>query len=204
MKLIQIQMGDNVAVALSPVEAGEQVSVGVWTLTAAESIPQGHKLALVPLKPGDLVYKYGCAIGRVTNPVPAGGWVHTHNMTTNLSARTHFSYHPAVQTLEPEEPEQFLGYLRPDGRVATRNEIWVLPTVGCVNEIASQLAADNQDLVGGGAWKGFTPFLTPTGAARRGRTTPTPGPSWLDWPAIPTRRRCWWWGWDARTCNAAS
>lgn len=203
MKLIQIQMGDNVAVALSPVEAGEQVSVGGWTLTAAESIPQGHKLALVPLKPGDLVYKYGCAIGRVTASVPAGGWVHTHNMTTNLSARIDFSYHPAVKRLEPEEPEQFLGYLRPDGRAATRNEIWVLPTVGCVNEIASQLAADNQDLVGG-AWRGFTPFHTPTGAVRRGRTTPIPGPFWLDWPAIPMRRRCWWWGWDARTCNAAS
>ena len=167
MKLIQIQMGDNVAVALSPVEAGEQVSVGGRTLTAAESIPQGHKLALVPLKPGDLVYKYGCAIGRVTTPVPAGGWVHTHNMTTNLSARTHFSYRPTVQALESEEPEQFLGYLRPDGRAATRNEIWILPTVGCVNEIASQLAADNQDLVGGSV-EGLYAFPHPYGCSQTG------------------------------------
>ena len=167
MKLIQIQMGDNVAVALAPVEAGEQVSVGGRTLTAAESIPQGHKLALVPLKPGDLVYKYGCAIGRVTTPVPAGGWVHTHNMTTNLSARTHFSYRPTVQALESEEPEQFLGYLRPDGRAATRNEIWILPTVGCVNEIASQLAADNQDLVGGSV-EGLYAFPHPYGCSQTG------------------------------------
>ena len=167
MKLIQIQMGDNVAVALAPVEAGEQVSVGGRTLTAAESIPQGHKLALVPLKPGDLVYKYGCAIGLVTTPVPAGGWVHTHNMTTNLSARTHFSYRPTVQALESEEPEQFLGYLRPDGRAATRNEIWILPTVGCVNEIASQLAADNQDLVGGSV-EGLYAFPHPYGCSQTG------------------------------------
>ena len=167
MKLIQIQMGDNVAVALAPVEAGEQVSVGGRTLTAAESIPQGHKLALVPLKPGDLVYKYGCAIGRVTASVPAGGWVHTHNMTTNLSAHTHFSYRPTVQALESEEPEQFLGYLRPDGRVATRNEIWILPTVGCVNEIASQLAADNQDLVGGSV-EGLYAFPHPYGCSQTG------------------------------------
>lgn len=167
MKLIQIQMGDNVAVALAPVEAGEQVSVGGRTLTAAESIPQGHKLALVPLKPGDLVYKYGCAIGRVTTPVPAGGWVHTHNMTTNLSARTHFTYRPTVQALESEEPEQFLGYLRPDGRAATRNEIWILPTVGCVNEIASQLAADNQDLVGGSV-EGLYAFPHPYGCSQTG------------------------------------
>lgn len=167
MKLIQIQMGDNVAVALAPVEAGEQVSVGGWTLTAAESIPQGHKLALVPLKPGDLVYKYGCAIGRATTPVPAGGWVHTHNMTTNLSAHTHFSYRPTVQALESEEPEQFLGYLRPDGRAATRNEIWILPTVGCVNEIASQLAADNQDLVGGSV-EGLYAFPHPYGCSQTG------------------------------------
>ena len=167
MKLIQIHTGDNVAVALAPVEAGEQVSVGGRTLTAAESIPQGHKLALVPLKPGDLVYKYGCAIGLVTTPVPAGGWVHTHNMTTNLSARTHFSYRPTVQALESEEPEQFLGYLRPDGRAATRNEIWILPTVGCVNEIASQLAADNQDLVGGSV-EGLYAFPHPYGCSQTG------------------------------------
>lgn len=167
MKLIQIHTGDNVAVALSTVEAGEQVSVGGWTLTAAESIPQGHKLALAPLKPGDLVYKYGCAIGRVTASVPAGGWIHTHNMTTNLSAHTHFSYRPTVQALESEEPEQFLGYLRPDGRAATRNEIWILPTVGCVNEIANQLAADNQDLVRGSV-EGLYAFPHPYGCSQTG------------------------------------
>ena len=155
------------AVALAPVEAGEQVSAGGRTLTAAEPIPQGHKLALTDLQPGDMVYKYGCVIGRVTAPVPAGGWVHTHNMTTNLSARTDFSYHPAVKALEPEEPEQFLGYLRPDGRAATRNEIWILPTVGCVNEIASQLAADNQDLVGGSV-EGLYVFPHPYGCSQTG------------------------------------
>lgn len=167
MKLIRIHTGDNVAVALSPVEAGEQVSAGGRTLTAAEHVPQGHKLALVPLKPGDLVYKYGCAIGRVTTSVPAGGWVHTHNMTTNLSAHTDFSYRPTVQALEPEEPEQFLGYLRPDGRAATRNEIWILPTVGCVNEIANQLAADNQDLVGESV-EGLYAFPHPYGCSQTG------------------------------------
>lgn len=167
MKLIRIHKGDNVAVALAPVEAGEQVSVGGRTLTAAELIPQGHKLALTDLRPGDMVYKYGCVIGQVTAPVPAGGWVHTHNMTTNLSARTDFSYHPAVKALELEEPEQFLGYLRPDGRAATRNEIWILPTVGCVNEIASQLAADNQDLVGGSV-EGLYAFPHPYGCSQTG------------------------------------
>ena len=167
MKLIQIHTGDNVAVALSPVEAGEQVSAGGRTLTAAEPIPQGHKLALTDLRPGDMVYKYGCPIGRVTAPVPAGGWVHTHNMTTHLSARTGFSYRPVDCALEPEEPEQFLGYLRPDGRAATRNEIWVLPTVGCVNEIACQLAAGNQDLVGGSV-EGLYAFPHPYGCSQTG------------------------------------
>ena len=113
------------------------------------------------------MYKYGCAIGRVTASVPAGGWVHTHNMTTNLSAHTHFSYRPTVQALESEEPEQFLGYLRPDGRAATRNEIWILPTVGCVNEIANQLAADNQDLVGGSV-EGLYAFPHPYGCSQTG------------------------------------
>ncbi len=167
MKLIRIHTGDNVAVALVPVAAGERVSVGERTLTAAEPIPQGHKLALTDMRPGDMVYKYGCAIGRVTAPVPAGGWVHTHNMTTNLSARTDFFYRPAARALTPEEPEQFLGYLRPDGRAATRNEIWILPTVGCVNEIASQLAAANQDLVKGSV-EGLYAFPHPYGCSQTG------------------------------------
>ncbi len=167
MKLIQIRTEDNVAVALSPVAAGETVQVGERRVTAAEPIPQGHKLALSELKPGDRVYKYGCVIGRITAPVPAGGWVHTHNMRTDLSAQTEFTYCPAVTPLTPAEPEQFLGYLRPDGRAATRNEIWILPTVGCVNEIVSQLAAENQDLVGGSV-EGIYAFPHPYGCSQTG------------------------------------
>ena len=167
MKLLRIHTSDNVAVALAPIAAGETLRAGERTVTAAEPIPQGHKLALTALKPGDMVYKYGCAIGRVTASVQAGGWVHVHNMATNLSACTEFAYHPAVRTLEPVEPEWFMGYVRPDGRAATRNEIWVLPTVGCVNEIACQLAAANQDLVKGSV-EGLHAFPHPYGCSQTG------------------------------------
>lgn len=167
MKVIRIHPRDNVAVALAPLAAGEPVQAGELTLAAAEAIPQGHKLALTGLEPGELVYKYGCPIGQITAPIPAGGWVHTHNMATNLTGEASFTYRPAVRPLAPAEPARFMGYLRPDGRAATRNEIWVLPTVGCVNEIACQLAGDSQDLVGGSV-EGIYAFPHPYGCSQTG------------------------------------
>ncbi len=160
---IQIHSSDNVAVALHPVPKGT-VFAGV---TAAMDIPQGHKMALSALQPGDQVRKYGFSIGHATAPVAPGEWVHTHNMATNLSGEMEYSYHPKVRFPEPVAPAHFQGYRRLDGRAAIRNEIWIIPTVGCVNDVAKALVRENQDLVTGSI-DGLYTFTHPFGCSQTG------------------------------------
>ena len=166
-KLIRINPRDNVAVALHPVAAGETLLVGGGAVTAAEEIPQGHKIALAAIAEGQPVVKYGFPIGHATADIAAGAWVHTHNMRTNLSGEEEYSYEPAVPAVELVEPETFMGFRRKDGRVAVRNEIWIIPTVGCVNDVAKKLAADSQDLVKGSV-EGLYAFTHPYGCSQTG------------------------------------
>ena len=166
-KLIRITPRDNVAVALHPVSKGETLTVDGVTVTALEDIPQGHKLALSPIVEGDAVVKYGYPIGHATAGVETGMWVHTHNMRTNLSGEEEYTYQPAVPEVTPVPAETFQGYRRKDGRAAVRNEIWIIPTVGCVNDVAKKLVADNQDLVSGSI-DGLYAFPHPYGCSQTG------------------------------------
>lgn len=171
MKVIRISELDNVAVALHPVAKGETVTVGAGeaalSVTAAEDIPQGHKIALRPIRKDENVIKYGFAIGHAVADIAAGQWVHTHNMQTNLSGEVEYSYHPALIFPEKVAPETFQGFLRKDGRAAIRNEIWIIPTVGCVNDVARKLVHDNQDLVTGSI-EGLYTFDHPFGCSQTG------------------------------------
>jgi len=160
---IQIHPTDNVAVALHTVPAGT-VFQGI---TALQEIPQGHKMALFPVQAGDSVIKYGFPIGHATETVSAGAWVHTHNMATNLSGEVEYRYEPDVHFPASVEPAVFRGYRRPDGRAATRNEIWIVPTVGCVNDVAKALVKENQDLVTGSI-DGLYAFTHPFGCSQTG------------------------------------
>ncbi len=121
-KLLQIAPSDNVAVALS----------GGMT---------GHKFALRDIAEGETVVKYGMPIGVATRPVAAGEHVHTHNLRTLLSERAEYEYRP-VKTPAPktERKDTFLGFRRTDGSVGVRNDLWIIPTVGCVNSLAENLA----------------------------------------------------------------
>ena len=121
-KLIRINPRDNVAVALHPVAAGETLLVGGGAVTAAEEIPQGHKIALAAIAEGQPVVKYGYPIGHATADIAAGAWVHTHNMRTNLSGEEEYSYEPAIPAVESVEPETFMGFRRKDGRVAAKTD----------------------------------------------------------------------------------
>ena len=155
-KLIRITEKDNVAVAIAPVAEGEVISVGDVSLTAQSDIPQGHKIALSDIREGESVIKYGTPIGHATAEIRAGEWVHTHNTATNLSGEEEYRYEPAIDaswdewlrnwkngnSVAGEEQAVFYGYRRPDGRAAIRNEIWIIPTVGCVNDICRKLAAE--------------------------------------------------------------
>ncbi|QUC03564.1 UxaA family hydrolase [Atopobium sp. oral taxon 416] len=170
--LLRIKPQDSVAVALKPLRAGETVQLDGTTVQVKQDIPQGHKIALVPIKSGQDVIKYGVVIGRATEDIQPGYWVHTHNMKTNLDGEVHYTYKPSFPELPKVRPETFMGYRRSDGRTATRNEIWIIPTVGCVNEIGLSLARRCQDLVGG-AVDGIFAFTHPFGCSQTGNDLET-------------------------------
>ena len=160
---IHIHPSDNVVVALRPVPAGT-VFEGV---TAGTDIPQGHKMAICPIPENGQVVKYGFSIGHAVAPITPGEWVHTHNMKTNLSGQIDYAYEPKLTSPNPRQPGSFLGYRRDDGKVGIRNEIWIIPTVGCVNDVAKTLVKQNQDLVSGSI-DGLYTFPHPFGCSQTG------------------------------------
>ncbi len=165
MKVIQIHPGDNVAVALETVSRGETLES--WGITALEEIQRGHKIALCDIAAGDDVVKYGCVIGHAKADIAAGAWVHVHNTKTGLSEGAEYAYHHKALPLPDTRPRTFRGFRRPDGRAAIRNELWIIPTVGCVNSIAQTLARENQDLVAGSV-EGLYTFPHPFGCSQMG------------------------------------
>jgi altronate hydrolase len=136
--LIRVHPSDNVAVATAPLEAGD-AALGI---VACEAIPRGHKIALLDLLAGTQVRKFGAPIGVLTADVAAGAWVHSHNLRTELGADERYVYAPGVAPTPASTGATFMGYRRADGRVGTRNELWVLNTVGCVNRAAERIARD--------------------------------------------------------------
>ncbi|WP_432627101.1 UxaA family hydrolase [Brotaphodocola sp.] len=164
---IRINENDNVAVALRPIAKGEQLTVGQYQVTTQEEIPQGHKFALKPIEKGSEVIKYGFRIGYTKEAVPAGGWVHVHNLKTALGDLLEYQYHPVASNLKESEHAYFDGYRRTDGKVGVRNEIWIIPTVGCVNSIAQALERQAKKLVGGNV-EDVIAFTHPYGCSQMG------------------------------------
>lgn len=139
---IKINKDDNVAVALKPIAKGTTVDVAGNSVTMLEDIPQGHKFAIKPIKKGDAVIKYGFRIGYAQADVEVGGWIHTHNLKTALGELLDYTYNPeGHKDVEPTEEAYFEGYMRENGKVGVRNEVWIIPTVGCVNSIARAIEA---------------------------------------------------------------
>ena len=102
----------------------------------------GHKYALRDLKSGENVIKYGMPIGHATCDIAKGDHVHVHNVATNLGELLEYTYEPEFKPVEKvADPRTFMGYRRADGQVGIRNDIWVIPTVGCVNNLSRRLAA---------------------------------------------------------------
>ena len=149
-ELLRITPKDNVAVALSAIDQGVTLTVDGVTLTTVDAIPAGHKVALEDIPAQGKVIKYGFPIGYAKADIRKGGHVHVQNLHTLLSGELAYEYHPTFPQVEAKEPATFMGYPRRDGRVGIRNELWILPTVGCVNDIAKALEKDAQSLVGGG------------------------------------------------------
>lgn len=135
--LIYLNPLDNVAVALRDIKKGEGVTDGAVSTLAVTDVPRGHKIALRDFKKNDDVTKYGASIGHVTEEVVKGTWIHSHNMKTNLEGELKYSYEPDFKPVTyPKVDRTFKGYRRADGRVGVRNDLYIVPMVGCVNGIA--------------------------------------------------------------------
>lgn len=138
---IWINPADNVIVTLRPFRAGEQICVDNKNITLKNGIPPGHKVALQDFVPGDLVVKYGFPIGHASEAIAAGEWINENNIRTNLTGIETYTYCPVQNSLAiPQSGQTFKGYRRKNGSVGVRNEIWIIPIVGCVNGIANLLA----------------------------------------------------------------
>lgn len=164
---IRIHPQDNVVVALRDVPAGTCYCDDAGVIAATTEIPQGHKMAIRAIAAGDQVVKYGFSIGHATSAIAPGEWVHTHNMKTNLSGEEEYTYQQKKCDLAPQKAGVFQGYRRKDGKVGIRNEIWIIPTVGCVNDVAKALVRENQDLVTGSV-EGLYTFPHPFGCSQTG------------------------------------
>ena len=167
MKCIKIHPNDNVAVALEDIKKGGQVSAEGISVIALDDIGRGHKIALIDIKKGDPIIKYGNRIGLATADIPAGSHVHVQNVKTALSEGGKYEYQPVTYPLPELSGRTFMGYRRAKGKVGIRNEIWIIPTVGCVNSIAEKLVKDNQDLVQGNV-EGLYAFTHPFGCSQMG------------------------------------
>lgn len=149
-RYIQIHPNDNVAVALTDLPAGEVLHLSGRDVTLREAIPVGHKIALTDLNEQDQVIKYGYPIGHVIRQVQSGEWINEHILKTSLEGIQSYVYQPVKTELTiPADGRTFQGYRRKNGLCGIRNEIWILPTVGCVNGVASRLAERLQKETGG-------------------------------------------------------
>lgn len=149
-RYIQIHPKDNVAVALTDLPAGEVLHLSGRDVTLREAIPVGHKIALADLKEQDQVIKYGYPIGHVLRRVQSGEWINEQVLKTSLEGIQSYVYQPVKTELTiPADGRTFQGYRRKNGLCGIRNEIWILPTVGCVNGVANRLAERLQKETGG-------------------------------------------------------
>jgi altronate hydrolase len=183
MQFIQLHKQDNVAVALEALSAGHLVHGG-WAqnpIVLTSDIAAGHKFALSEIKPGDAVVKYGAPIGVATAAIGQGDHVHLHNLSTNLGGISTYTFSPQAKdvsaldgttlddtALAGSSPLYFEGYRRaPSGKVGTRNEIWVLSTVGCVARLSERIAQKaNQAFAG--LCDGVLAFTHPFGCSQTG------------------------------------
>lgn len=138
---LKINPADSVVVCLRAMKAGEIVTDGDKEIKLLQDTPAGHKVLLTDKKEGEDIIKYGYPIGHAAKNLKAGEWVNENNLKTNLAGTLEYTYNPVDEKLNiPVENRTFKGYVRKNGDVGIRNEIWIVPTVGCVNGIAEQLA----------------------------------------------------------------
>lgn len=167
MDYIRINDSDNVCVALNTLPRGCKIVFEGKSIFTNEEIPAGHKVALTDIKEGEDVVKYGNRIGLAKTDIKAGDWVHTHNIKTALGDLLKYTYLPKVKEIEETEHAVFFGYKRKNGKVGVRNEIWIIPTVGCVNNVAQAIEKRAKEFIRGSV-EDVIAFVHPYGCSQMG------------------------------------
>ena len=140
MDFLKINAADNVAVAIHDIEAGMSFDVNGVNICTLTHVPAGHKVALEDIDEGADVVKYGFPIGHLLTSVKRGEVIDHTNLKTNLEGLLEYTYEPVLTEIQPASaPAYFKGYRRQNGRAGIRNELWIIPTVGCVNGVAQNI-----------------------------------------------------------------
>ncbi|WP_294065936.1 UxaA family hydrolase [uncultured Fusobacterium sp.] len=139
-EFIKINECDNVIIALRDYKKDEVIDLEDEKITLLEDINRGHKIAIKNINKGENIVKYGLPIGYALEDIKVGNWVHTHNTKTNLKDLNTYSYTPKFidRKLDLKDIKVNV-YKRKNGDVGVRNELWIVPTVGCVNGIAQRI-----------------------------------------------------------------
>jgi D-altronate dehydratase (EC 4.2.1.7) len=139
-EIIKINEKDNVVVALRDLSKSEIIEVENKKIEIKEDIKRGHKVAISDFKVNDNVIKYGYPIGHAIKDISIGEWIHTHNIKTNLDGIMEYNFNQQLKQVSIENRNlTFDGYKRANGNVGIRNELWIVPTVGCVNGIGERI-----------------------------------------------------------------
>ncbi len=123
------------------------------------NLENGHKYAICDIKEGEYIIKYGALIGYVVRDIKKGEHIHTHNIKTTLSNKLEYSYNYKDYGVKSKTSQlTFKGFVRENGDVGVRNEIWIISLVGCVNKVAQRLSDET----------GAIPFTHPYGCSQLG------------------------------------
>lgn len=171
---IRLHEDDHVIIALQPFAKGEKLLLADQVeLVLLDDVPKGHKIATRPVKKGDDVLKFGYSIGKAKEDLEPGRWVHTHNMGTGLKGFLDYTYEPGKQentraaAADSYKTRTFQGFVRDNGEVGIRNEIWIINTVGCINKTCEIVARRAHSLYEGRIG-GVYHFAHPFGCSQLG------------------------------------
>ena len=166
---LHIHSRDNVIVALRDFHDGERVVTDAGTISVRGDIPKGHKIAIQNIRAGEDVIKYAYPIGKAVADIQPGEWVHTHNLRSGLKGLLDYQYEPQLtKTPMAREERTFPGYVRENGEVGVRNEIWILNTVGCINKTCETLVRLSAQRFQGRKFDGVYHFAHPFGCSQLG------------------------------------
>ena len=147
-KIIKINVDDDVVVMLEDAKKGEVIENGDQKITLLNDVPMGHKVAIREIKKGEDIIKYGYSIGKAQQDIKVGEWVHSHNLATGLGEILEYKFNGGVEDTKVVKSDlTFKGYVRDNGEVGIRNEIWIINTVGCINKTCEILAKEGNKLI---------------------------------------------------------